>query len=85
MQRLVLERRYIVTVHAYDEMLADELAIWDVESVILTGKVVERQKDRATSENKYRLRGEALDGSAVEVVAKFSLTDKLVIVTVYSL
>jgi hypothetical protein len=83
MRRLVLERRYIVTAHAYDEMIADELAIWDVESVILTGKIVERQKDQVTSENKYRIRGEALDGSTVEVVVKFGVTAKLVVITVY--
>jgi len=84
MRRLVLERRYIVTAHAYDEMAADDIAVWDIEGTILTGKIVERQKDRVTSENKYRLRGKALDGSSMEVVAKFSVTGKLVVVTVYS-
>jgi hypothetical protein len=85
MRQLVLERRYIVTAHAYDEMAADNLTVWDVESAILTGKIVERQKNQATSENKYRLRGETLDGSSMEVVAKFSITGKLVVITVYSL
>jgi len=66
-------------------MAADNLAIWDVESVILTGKIVQRQKDRMTSENKYRLRGEALSGSSVEVLAKFGVTGKLVVITVYTL
>jgi hypothetical protein len=85
MRKLVLERRYIVTAHAYDEMAADDFAVWDVESAILTGKIVERQKDRVASENKYRLRGEILNGSSLEVVANFGATDKLVVITVYNL
>lgn len=85
MRQLVLERRYIVTAHAYDEMAVDDLAVWDVESAILSGRIVERQKDRVTSENKYRLRGEALDGSSMEVVVKFGVTGKLVVITVYNL
>lgn len=85
MRRLIVKRQYVVTAHAYDEMAADDLAIWDVESTILTGKIVEKQKDRTTSENKYRLQGKALDGSVVESIVKFGLTGKLVIITVYAL
>ena len=50
MRRLVVERRYIVTAHAYDEMIADEMAIWDVESVILTGE------DRGATEGPDNIR-----------------------------
>lgn len=85
MRKLVLERRYIVTAHAYDEMAPDDFAVWDVESAILTGKIVERQKDRVTSENKDRLRGEILNGSSLEVLAKFGGAGKLVVITVYTL
>ena len=79
----MVQRQYVVTAHAYDEMAADDLAIWDVERVILVGKILERQRDRTTSESKYRLRGKALDGSEVEVLAKFGATGTLVIITVY--
>lgn len=85
MRRLMMQRQYVVTAHAYDEMAADNLTIWDVESVILTGKIIERQKDRTTSENKYRLQGKTLDESSVEVIVKFGATGKLVVITVYSL
>jgi hypothetical protein len=57
MRKLVLERRYIVTAHAYDEMAADDFAVWDVESAILTGKIVERQKDRVASEKQVSSSG----------------------------
>ena len=36
-----------------------------------------------TAEWKYRIAGEAFDGNKIEVVAKLSVMDKLVIVTVY--
>jgi hypothetical protein len=57
---------------------------YDVERGILTGEILERQRDRMTGESKYRIRGETIDGSAVEVLAKISPTGKLVILTVYA-
>jgi len=82
---LILHCQYVVTVHAYDEMAADDLSVWDVESVFLTGEVVERQKDAKTSNSKYRLRGKSLDNTDVEVIARISVTGKAIIITVYSL
>lgn len=61
----------------------DSLSIYDIEHCILTGKILERQKDKATAELKYRVNGKSLSGSEVEVVAKLSPTGKLVIITVY--
>ena len=85
MRRLLLERQYIVAAHAYDEMAADDLAIWDVESAILSGKILERQKDRGTSESKYRIQGRTMDGRHLEVITKFGATGKMVVITVYIL
>ena len=39
--------------HAEEEMNNDGLTIYDLESAILTGKIVERQRDRETAELKY--------------------------------
>ena len=83
MRELVRTRQYVMTVHAEDEMDADDLTIYDVESVILTGHIVGRQKDRATAEWKYVVSGQALSENAVTVVAKFGPTDKLVFITVF--
>lgn len=79
----VWKRQYVMTRHARKEMNDDGLTIYDVEHSILTGKVLERQKDRLTTEWKYRIRGETMGGGEVEVIAKISLTGKLVIITVY--
>ncbi len=59
--------------------------IYDVERGVLSGEIVERQRDRETHEIKYRIRGRTLEKAGIEVVAKISPTGKLVIITVYAL
>jgi hypothetical protein len=76
-------RDYVMTLHAEEEMNDDGLTVFDVEHGILTGKIVERQKDRITAAWKYRIRGRTLSGDGVEIIAKFGATEKLVIITVY--
>ena len=83
MRELVRGRRYIMPLHAEDEMEADGLTIYDVESVILTGKIVERQKDRASAEWRYLVSGQSLAAEVVLVAVKFSPTGKLVFITVF--
>ena len=73
-----------MTIHAEEEKDNDNLTIYDIEHCILTGEIFERQKDKNTGEWKYRVNGKTLAGDKVEVIAKISLTDKLVIITVYS-
>jgi hypothetical protein len=85
MREKVRRRLYVMTTHAEEEMDNDGLTIFDVESVILTGEIVERQRDRRTREPKYLIRGETVSGARTAVVVgKFSPTDKLVILTVYA-
>jgi len=83
MRELIRTRRYVMTLHAEDEMDADALTIFDVESVILTGQITERQHDRQPDAWKYLVSGQALDGAAVTVVTKFGAIDKLVLITVF--
>lgn len=83
MQDKIRRREYIMSIHAEEEMNDDCLAIFDVERCILTGKILERQKDKNTAEWKYRVNGKSLSRGEVEVVAKLSPTGKLVIITVY--
>ena len=65
--------------------MADEgLSVLDIENVLLTGRVVERQRDRTTREFKYLVQGEPLGGDGdVVAVVKFGPTGRLVILTVY--
>jgi len=83
MREKIRTRQYIMTLHAEEEMNEDGLTIYDVERGILTGEVLERQKDKVTSEWKYRVGGETIGGKRIEIIAKLSPTGKLVIVTLY--
>ena len=85
MRDRIHRRLYVLTIHADEEMSDDGLTIYDVEHVILTGEILERQRDQVTCEWKYRISGETLRGVIVELVAKISPTDSLVIITVYLL
>jgi len=82
-QNLIRERRYVVTVHALDEMDDDGLTIFDVERVILTGEITERQRDSKAQEWKYLVRGKTIEDLDAEVVLKIGPTEKLVVITVY--
>jgi hypothetical protein len=83
MRERVRARRYVMTLHAEDEMNDDGLSIFDVESGILTGEIIERQKE-AAGEWKYLVSGKTMTDNDIVVVGKLSLTGKLVIITVYS-
>ena len=84
MRDKIRSRQYVMTLHAEEEMDDDELSIFDVESGILTGRIVERQRDRSKQEWKYLVQGETIDGDRViVVVSKFGYADRLVILTVY--
>lgn len=56
----------------------------DLEHAMLTGKIVQRQKDHETDEWKYLVKGWTLSEKEIIVVAKLSPTDKLVIITMYA-
>ena len=83
MREKVRTRQYVMTLHAEEEMNDDGLTIFDVERGILTGEIVERQKDRQAGEWKYVVEGQTLAECGITVVAKFSPTGKLVFITVY--
>ena len=85
MRELVRSRRYVMTLHAEEEMDADGFSILDVENALLTGELVGRQTDRESRERKYLIQGPSADRTTdLVVVVKFGLGDQLVIVTVYA-
>lgn len=83
MRELVRTCHYVLTVHAAEEMEADGLTVFDVEHAILTGNIVERQRDPATGERKYVIEGESLESDPICVVARISPTGMLVFITVF--
>ena len=83
LRQLIRRLGYVVSTHAADELEDDNLSILDLENIILTGQIVERQRDRTTREVKYVVQGTTLQGSAGEVVAKVSQGGRLFVITVY--
>ena len=82
-RQLIRTLSYVVSTHASDELDDDNLSILDLENVVLTGQIAERQRDRVTRETKYVIQGNTLDGNAAEVVAKVGHTGRLFIITIY--
>ena len=85
MRELIRTSQYVMTLHAEEEMEADGVNVFDIERCILTGHIVERQKDRATGEWKYVIHGETTEEAPVAVMAKLGPTGKVVVLTVFVL
>ena len=80
---LVRSVNYVVSLHAAEELEDDNLTILDLENILLTGRIVERQKDRRTREAKTVIRGRIIDDREGEAVVKVNLSGVLYVVTVY--
>ena len=83
LRHLIRTLSYVVSSHAADELEDDNLSVFDLENIVLTGQITERQRDKVTRESKYVVHGVTLDGQAAEVVAKVGHTGKLFVITVY--
>lgn len=84
-RRAVLDQRYTLTEHAYDEMDDDQLDVLDVEAAILTGRV-EQTMTKDPRGTRYVVVGMATDeATMVGVVARFVERDELLVLTVYEI
>jgi hypothetical protein len=76
---------YDMTSHALDELAEDELRIIDVESAVLNGKIIEKQKDDPRG-TKYVIQGVcSVQSTSIGVVGRFKETGIFLIVTVYAI
>jgi len=80
---LIRSLNYVVSLHAAEELEDENLTILDLENILLTGRIVERQRDRKTREVKVLVRGHALDGREAEAVIKIAAAGTLYVITVY--
>lgn len=84
-RQAVLDHRYALTEHAYDEMDADNLDVLDVESAILSGRI-DKVMTRDSRGTRYVVIGTATDlQTELGVVVRFVDRDQLLILTVYEL
>ena len=74
---------YVVSLHAAEELDDDDLTILDLETIILTGKITELQRDRKTREVKLVVRGHTIQGRAAETIVKLNQIGTLFVITVY--
>jgi hypothetical protein len=81
----ILDGRYTLTEHAYDEMGEDNLDVLDVESAVLTGDI-DQILTADPRGSRYVVIGEATDQTtSIGVVARFVEHDQLLIITVYEI
>jgi len=85
MRELIRQGRYVLTVHAEEEMEADAMSVFDVEQCVLTGRIVERQRDRATGGWKYLIHGRTTTPQRAAVVARLGPIQTLIVLTVFAL
>jgi hypothetical protein len=83
LRNLVRTKSYVVSHHAADELEDDNLTILDLESIVLTGKIAEKQHDQQINETKYRVNGGTLEGYEAETVVKIGFTAVLIFITAY--
>jgi len=74
---------YVVSIHAAEELDDDNITILDLENIILSGEIIERQRDTRTREVKCVVRGLTLDERHAETVVKIGPTGKLFVITAY--
>ena len=73
----------MVSIHAAEELDDDNLTVLDLENIILTGEIIERQRDRQTREVKCVIRGFTLAGLEAETVVKIGPIGRLVVIAAY--
>ena len=81
-RHLIRTLNYVVSTHAAEELEDDNLSILDLENIVLTGQITERQRDAQTHEVKCVVAGITLDGSAAETVVKVGFGGKLIVIIV---
>lgn len=82
-QDAILRGEYDLTRHAVDEMAEDDLIIFDVESAILDGRIVNTEIDDPRGP-RYTIVGLAQDGETeVGIVGRFTETATYLVITVY--
>jgi hypothetical protein len=82
-QAWVRQEDYVLSIHVENELESDGFTDQDLESAILNGEIVRRERD-TLGRPKYVIEGTALDGRGLTaVVQPFQTRQLVVIVTVY--
>ncbi len=82
MRQVIGEQRYRISSHANEEMADDSLAAADIESIILTGKII-RKFTHDPRSTRYEILGNAVDQRQAYVICRFLWSGVLLIITAY--
>ncbi len=74
--------QYDMTRHAQEEMVEDELNLFDIEHAILSGKLTRTEKGELRG-TKYTILGKGINQQMMGVVGRFTETRRFLIITVY--
>ncbi len=91
MARRILERireliragAYGLTIHALEELEHDGLTGEDLEQILLSGRIVGRQRDAETGHRKYLVLGRCLSEDPAYAVVKFADPKRVLVLTVF--
>jgi hypothetical protein len=79
----IRDAAYDMTAHALEELAEDELDVIDLETAILTGRLIRTEKDDPRG-TRYTVHGMAADGTThVAAVGRFTETGRYLIITAY--
>jgi len=82
LRRKVALGLFELTSHAKLEMQDDDFSLQDVKQGIYSGRIVERQRDPATS-TKYSVSGKTNDGRKIRIICRLTALGYLRIITVF--
>ena len=80
----IIDRDYYLSLHAEEEMAADNFERADIEHAIFKGRI-EKKMTHDERGTRYRVEGPAQDGRLMQVICRFKEESNLVIITVYAL
>ena len=84
-REVILDQRYTLTEHAFEEMDDDHLDVLDIESAVLTGRI-DKTLTKDPRGTRYVIVGAATDElTTVGVVVRFVKHDQLLVLTVYEI
>lgn len=79
----VRQQIYRISSHANEEMSEDEFEAKDIESIILTGKII-RKFTRDPRSTRYEVVGKTTDGRRAALICRILPSGILLIITVYA-
>ena len=84
LRQKIINREYLLSSHAEDEMVNDMLDRMDIEHAILHG-FIEKQLTHDFRGARYRIEGSSRDNRLIHVICRFKVGRNLLIITAYAL